>query len=339
MNKLTRKLLVSVFTLAFALVTLGATTFAWFTLTSTAKIDNFEANLTSGEGIEISIDGRSYVSSLSLGEIALQLARLDDYANLTLSGFEFDAVTTENGHTMRTFDPDNVGQYMSVTRNTTYIEFPLWFRSPTEDATVHLLNSTAISSTAKSWAVDTTFNYTGYGSSTTVNSGTFLPVYAANALRFSFEEYGTATIPTTGTDLPTSVQQENRDLATSVYELQPLIGDTAGNTSNILLGDGSSLTNASPGMLDYFMKKSGKDLLDTYHGDAENNPLVLPTPVAKSYEFATLDQASGGYFHKMVMVRIWIEGWDPDSFDSILGAPLAVELQFGVTAPEEPITP
>jgi hypothetical protein len=54
-NKLTRKLMLSAFTLLFAVISLGASTYAWFTLSNQAQINAFEAEVKAGEGIEIAI--------------------------------------------------------------------------------------------------------------------------------------------------------------------------------------------------------------------------------------------------------------------------------------------
>ena len=52
---MSRKLMVSILTLTFALLTLGTATFAWFTLTDTATISQFDATVMAGEGIEVSL--------------------------------------------------------------------------------------------------------------------------------------------------------------------------------------------------------------------------------------------------------------------------------------------
>ena len=55
MTKMTRKLLLSIITVVLTVVALGTTTFAWFTLTNTAQIQEFEAKIIADSGIEIAI--------------------------------------------------------------------------------------------------------------------------------------------------------------------------------------------------------------------------------------------------------------------------------------------
>lgn len=54
-KNLTKKLMLSVLTLAFAVVSLGASTFAWFTTSETAEIEAYDAKVTGGQGIELAV--------------------------------------------------------------------------------------------------------------------------------------------------------------------------------------------------------------------------------------------------------------------------------------------
>ena len=54
-KNLTKKLFLSVLTLAFAVISLGASTYAWFTMSKNAQINAFEAEVQAGEGIEIAV--------------------------------------------------------------------------------------------------------------------------------------------------------------------------------------------------------------------------------------------------------------------------------------------
>ena len=55
MKKLTRKLFISVLVAVFAFVALGTSTYAWITMSTTAEVTAFEAEVSAGEaGIELS---------------------------------------------------------------------------------------------------------------------------------------------------------------------------------------------------------------------------------------------------------------------------------------------
>ena len=54
-KNLTKKLMLSVLTLAFAVVSLGASTFAWFTTSETADVETIKTEVIGGSGIEIGV--------------------------------------------------------------------------------------------------------------------------------------------------------------------------------------------------------------------------------------------------------------------------------------------
>lgn len=56
-KNLTKKLFLSVLTLAFAVISLGASTYAWFTLSGDAEVKTFEGQVTGGAGLEIQVLG------------------------------------------------------------------------------------------------------------------------------------------------------------------------------------------------------------------------------------------------------------------------------------------
>src|SRR5690554_3242585 len=150
MNKLTRKLMISVFTLAFALVTLGATTFAWFTLTSVAKIDPYTVGIEVGEGIEISLDDETFKSFITNAEL-----------KSIIGDKVFDPVTSSDGVNFKYLNGHEADEK-------DYIEFVLFARTPVADRNLVLLPSTNIKSTERTWIADIPFDYTDYGDLTNV---------------------------------------------------------------------------------------------------------------------------------------------------------------------------
>lgn len=322
MTKLSRKLLISVFTLAFALVTLGATTFAWFTLTSVAKIDPYTVNIETGEGIEISLDGLSFKSFITHTEL---LAKIGPKT--------FDPVTTSDGKSFFYLTELVTPGEKDPALAKDYIEFDLFVRTPVEDRSLTLLGSTTISSTKRTWVSDIPFNYDGYGLLTDVPSGTSIDVYAANAFRMSFEENYNLTFPEDDGD-PIAVGEYNNTPKVFELDREALPNQT---DNNIKLGTEVKTS----GLLSYWnAKKPAAEKLETTHA-------VLPSVVYFTEDLgvkplANLTVTNGKneddkMFYSCVKVRMWLEGWDPDSFDSILASNVEVELQFGVIeTPTEP---
>ena len=96
MKNLTKKLFLSMLTVAFAVVALGTTTFAWFTLSTEAKVEVFDAQVSAGSGFEIAVTAKGvgvtpqtkwYTGSLPTTAI-LEAAGLGEGTQ-----FRFDAVS------------------------------------------------------------------------------------------------------------------------------------------------------------------------------------------------------------------------------------------------------
>ncbi|MFA7377032.1 MAG: hypothetical protein WCZ13_05950, partial [Acholeplasmataceae bacterium] len=59
-----KKILLSVIAVVVTVAALGTSTFAWFTLSNRASVGTFEAEVTAGEGIEISLDGVNWYTDI-----------------------------------------------------------------------------------------------------------------------------------------------------------------------------------------------------------------------------------------------------------------------------------
>ena len=63
MKNLTRKLMLSIVAIALVVIALGTSTFAWFTLSNKASVGQFNAEVTAGQGMELSLDGNNWYST------------------------------------------------------------------------------------------------------------------------------------------------------------------------------------------------------------------------------------------------------------------------------------
>ena len=98
MKKISKKAILSILTLVLTVVVLGASTFAWFTLGTTATVDNFDVNVTSSEGLEISLDGNNWYTRLNSDIMRDYIEEQVTAARLNNDGdFVMDAVTTSDG--------------------------------------------------------------------------------------------------------------------------------------------------------------------------------------------------------------------------------------------------
>lgn len=327
MKKLTRKLFVSVLSLAFAVVALGATTFAWFTLGGTVTASTFTADVTTGEGIEVSIDGSTFKSVLTTEDI---IAEFDSKMNTISSGstfannFKFRDNTSNDGLTIK---KGGVADANATAFSDGFIEFKLTFRSPTENQKVYLvqqedvsafdevadassLGGTYIVATGKTWTSDANVDmnddgdYIDEGEIAVSTAYTF---YASNATRISFKGQET-------TDAAVIYAPEGQGTsfgAASVDGFAKKYADAKGfvipNTTTP--ASGAALTTTLGNGV-------AVCTLTTQNSNGHNTPATT---------------TSDGWYYNTVTVRIWLEGWDADCINAILSSPLAIQLKFSAT--------
>src|SRR5690554_1781004 len=129
MSKLSKKAILAVLSLVLTFVALGATTFAWFSLGTTATVEQFNVNVKGSEGLEINFDGQDGWFT------TLNSDRMAEYITGTggvFDGKRLEAVTTATGHDgflkMTGLNGSTVNTIEAVP-NIDYLEFTLNFRT------------------------------------------------------------------------------------------------------------------------------------------------------------------------------------------------------------------
>lgn len=324
MTKLSRKLLLSVLTVAFALITLGATTFAWFTLSTKAEIEEFNVEVTSGAGIEISADGNNYSNYISAQQIYSAITR-------SKSSTILDHVTSKDGQTFTTIDYEN-GLSFDKVANSGWAEFDLWFRSPEKDVEVYMLNNTEVTSEGVPWISDANFQLTATDS---LVVGSQRRLYGANAVRISTTE--NELDPTgTGFDYTDGTSANIFELGGTEGDqrLEKIIKTNYGSVayynaknpnapipSEII----ASEQNALPNVLNKANLPSLNDL-NTTNIDPDKHTRVATLEVNNDY-------TGVNYYYGQITVRIWLEGWDPDMFNAIMADVISIHMHFGGHSP------
>ena len=69
MIKFFRKFNISLISLVFSVAIFGTVTYAWFSFAKSNILDNLQLNITTGDHLEISIDGVNYYKRLPANEI------------------------------------------------------------------------------------------------------------------------------------------------------------------------------------------------------------------------------------------------------------------------------
>eukprot|EP01156_Anaeramoeba_ignava_P017839 Anaeramoba_ignava/a90141_120.p3 GENE.a90141_120~~a90141_120.p3 ORF type:complete len:326 (-),score=25.22 a90141_120:7637-8614(-) len=297
----------------------GTVSYAWLTLTNIKSIEGLGLNASTGNELEISIDGINYSSSLNTTELE------DLFGDISLT-----QITSDDGINFQIGDPRKIGP---VYPNQEYLSFDLYFRTTEAQHLVYLINNvsnevsydvsangTYVVSRGAVWT-----NRVGFmnGPLTVdyVEAGTQDTYYASDSVRISFIE---------------EVDETNNLDDRSTSELSSWIFDPSGDPTR---GYGVQY-----GMYDYFVK-----VLRFYVGTPGDGPEVKydlsepdPHNPYVTYDLDSLvttlqasdeeDENGEIYYKGKIKVNVWIEGWDADSFDAILTDRLKIQLQFKALA-------
>jgi hypothetical protein len=278
-----KKLLLSVIAVIVTVAALGTSTFAWFTLSNRASVGQFNAQVSSGEGIEVSLNQTNWYTDIPTTVI-------EDFISTTDFN-KFTDVTTLDGSTFTKYTSGTVTEE-------DYIQFTLYFRS--ESATDIYWTGASLSGTTINWTADADFLNTA---GTNVAAGTEdIVIDPSNALRVSIQA---------GTEF-------------HVYEK----GEVNGNT---ILGTKPSSIN---GAISYYNAKNADNEItlpstDVAIASFQEFVNVGANEVDSNRELITLTQSGvTGFYTGSVIVRVWIEGWDQDTFNAVLNGQVFVGLNF-----------
>ena len=323
MRKLTQKLVLSVVTMALVVVALGTSTFAWFTLQNSASIGEFDASVTAGEGIEVSLgtwDDTSNVATLEtnsqwytvIPDTVIQQRLTDMYG----SSLSLTDATSSNGILIqkRSLVDGSLSNLSNMSGG--YVEFKVWFRSG-EQQTITLVNA-AITGSEVNWVVDAPFRAADkddFATGTSLTVGQTIKVGAWTAARLSiFNQAGTVGGVFQREAHPSTNLTNEASNSVAAPELSYAAAGRFGAASY------------------YFAKTAGSQIaaptsqvIPVATQVPASGLLTSPVPV-----LLLSQSAAGEPYLGNIVVRVWIEGWDADLFDALFDTGLTVSLQFGV---------
>lgn len=333
MEKTTKRMIISVLTLVLTVAALGTTTFAWFSLSTTSRISNISGQVTGGEGLEVKLVRDGGTSSAWLANIDA-----NTLANFYPQNFRFEAVTTDDPNAteffmMKQSDEGFITLDGATQKNMHYLEFDIQLRSQTPG----IVRLTGLEfPDATNPPVDLVIDGNAYEQFDNLEEKTNYTVRtrAKNAARVSISQ-----LDKEGNQLATQVYQNGDETPTHGadgglrYDGSNIIGNHVMGTTGVNFGQWSYLTQ-SRGLKIY------SDISDLANPVLLNDPtgitiLAAETSVnidALTYR-TTINLLEGGvggtgYYSASFRVRIWIEGWDADSYDSIYNALLSVNFTF-----------
>jgi hypothetical protein len=322
MKKLTKKAFVALFALFLAVVALGTTTFAWFTLGNVVSVEEIELNVTGGEGIEFAYvkkDGSgllsNYVSNMTAEQFLGYLAEDYDVDNFA-SEFKFDLVTSTDGIEFSKMKVDRNASPVALTLvgadatdiETGVLEFKLRFRTKAVleqgESKINLVwNHLTLTSDPVKWTPSRNFvNSKGDDVETTDEP---LSYYASDAARVSI----------TGNDI------------------------TVGNDGTVVYENGVSGTNTvmgqniifDKGAHNYYYKVAGIDLEDFFGTTGINyKPVATTAGSPDNQVVGTFEEGdpSDEYRYSEITVRVYLDGFDAEAFNSILDSKMKIAFKF-----------
>ncbi|MFH1693096.1 MAG: hypothetical protein ABH890_02310 [Bacillota bacterium] len=294
MNRIARKLVLSALTVVLTVVALGTTTFAWFTLTNTAVVQPFQANIVADTGIEVSLDEIDWYTSISE-------TLIETYITDTFGAFNFVHLTTVNGYgSFKTLGATGLEDAASG-----WLQIPLYFRS--NSATAIDWSAVTLTSPLSQWQSDVAFTST----TGAISAGEFLDQDASNAMRISIQ--GTVAA------------------ANNVVVFER----AATNNFNVVLGgDGTTpidYSNAgigNAGSYNYYYIKTNALITGTDAVVAAPTVTVINAGAVQRVTDLVADVQYGTAYAGQIIIRIWLEGWDADAYNSILARQIEAGFTF-----------
>ncbi|MFA6801226.1 MAG: hypothetical protein WCR19_03860 [Acholeplasmataceae bacterium] len=316
-----KKFYISILTVILLVLTFGTVTFAWISLSTVNNIEGLSLSATSGEELQISLDGVEFTNNLTNE----QLESL--FSNITLN-----EITSIDG---KIFSAGGSRKSNDINDERDYLQFDIWFRTTEDVHQVYVINNqsdevafdtsstgTYIVSRGVNWRSDRTFTYGSNGE--IVEVGDEAIYYASDAVRLSFVELQD--------DLNVLDQREEDDLISWIFDPS---------------GDAERGYGTSYGAYSYFTEKTRNYILLPTTVQPVKYDLTIPDPrnpyqaldnesmVAVLQDTGLVTEDELPIYQGKIRITLWVEGWDADAFDAIDGDRLKIQLQFKLLNPVE----
>lgn len=310
MKKLTRKITLSLVAILFAVIALGTTTYAWFTLGTSATVSSIDGTVKAAEGIEVSLDyntdnsKKNWSNSLKFSKEKAYLGSQKIGTATTLTNLAL--VTKEDGTLsfydteakFSTVDPKEVtGTAIEPNKSGSYLAFDLYVKVSGQNLSKNLVvNGVEITSGVKNWVSDVTTE------GNALVTGTSYAVYASNAARVSFAKVDNNAVSYKGT-----------------FEL----ANAQSGGATAFPGDSASQDGLAKKYADAKGYTGAKDMFDNFtvfNNDATKtgNDLLIDTITTGEHKETYLQYR----------VYIWLNGFDGDCINAILGESLTVNFKL-----------
>ena len=313
-KNLTKKLMLSVLTLAFAVVSLGASTFAWFTVGGTQQKASFQADVVGGVGLDVAVTSCEVAPSQWFsagadinGEIQTVLTALNgsDWAFNAVTpadklAYGINAFQTQSQALTSATDADGKG----------YVAFDLHFKLSDNTITdvyeLYLEKFTITTDNITAWKCDTEFDV---ADEKTIGLNTSNEYNVLSALRFAIFENATAGFG-------------------EIYEQKALDNYAAGKVSNGYNTVGFSADDK--GAVAYYEAKTTETVTVPANDNESTQQLDFASNTIGAQHVEINDSLSGADQVVSLTILLWVEGWDAECLNAIFSQNIKLELEFAL---------
>ncbi len=337
MKKISRKLLLSILSMAFAVVALGTTTFAWFTTNATVTASTKVAVQSTTTSIQISKDCESWGSSISFDftddseDGAKELtAWTYNAAGTTLAATDTFS-RLENGAVQ---DASTTSATASAKKN--LIVFEAYLKVSSADMNVKLTTDTITAASAKNYTILKDFSFNNDGATASYKAGDTVKVDVRNSLRAVVDvSSGVSTTSSDYTALDQGYHKAYVDAAASYTRINKVAGYVANSVGSIGTPGGTDMVNFGKSMANdncansYIAAVLGDEFFT--RADDPSTEAVETRNNAVNANYANIAQTENGFTNTTLVadtdtdtiykVRFtyWLEGFDADCFDAVFG--------------------
>ena len=306
-NKLTRKLMLSAFTLLFAVISLGASTYAWFTMSDKAQINAFDGQVKAGEGIEIAVTSTQNLGNAQwyTGNVPTNVIKAAYEANEFVN---FNALSTiNNGTKLIDYEGNEADKG-------TYITFYVHIKTAkpgTVSLSQILLGSAGDSITG--WKSDAAYHLP------TSDGDEGVEVKVGDQIQYKVEDAARIYVKNEIYEKETNLSSGNNNLAGVKSEYGAYEYYNSKNQDAPLNKTGNN----------YNEQYDAETLSGTNFYDENDDPNLTSNT---SQVLGTTEKTGDIITFE---VKIWIEGWDTECLNAIFAQTLKVQLGFSfVLTPE-----
>ena len=346
-----KKLVVSAFVLVVAISLATASTFAWFSMNTVVRVEDFTMNVAISDGITVAVANPTWNGSNPEGLIyKTTITRADFTAPFSATYFtqhQMNHVTTNDNLAFNTVGVDagdgrpNLTTLGAASASTTlatdvadYMSFDLVFRSqtttPYSKIAINLSDGSGTSTyvtsqkhatdarTVAAWAAIDSADYGDLGTPTTYAIGDPIDVNAVNAVRVGFSSMTLVggSVASKGVWDPTKATDTPTWVATSIFP-----NNTPDATYRNLALDYMNYMYPTLVPAEVYAVPAA---WTTFDGET----LTKADMMAEELIDLTTEAAISGVYYGRIRVNIWLEGWDGECFDAIMSDILNVSMQF-----------